>query len=401
MAHLPFSDEKDKHKHKINLCLLKQPGSDERCYQVTERLLVSANFRSDVVYKTQHEPDLLALRSAVWGADHPHTNPRFLQWLFAATPPDDPIGAIVRLHGKVIGSAGLCRKRILVNGRNAQLAHGLDYMIMPDLKGLAVGYASVAVARRWIELARELDCAVGLVFPNENSYRIITSSHVGLRPVFQPALLLRPLPRIVLTQDIRRIPRRLGTAALRVAAIYGASRSALTGGEIALQVEDRFGPEYDDLWASMSDKVGIGVVRDSAYLNWRYVDHPVYRYERLCSRPQGKLQGLAVGSPRETFGVDSMLLVDLVAKEDSELLIRDLIEGFVRHAEHQGRGMVAALAIPGGKLYSALKRCGFIHVPPRVDPKPFRTASIVFTESANCAWNPSAWYFTWGDIDVV
>jgi hypothetical protein len=362
---------------------------------------VSATFRSDVLYKDQHEPELLALRSAVWGADHPHTNPGFLQWLFAATPPHEPIAASVRLHGKVIGSAGLCRKRILVNGRNAQLAHGLDYMIMPDLKGLAVGYASVTVARRWIELARELDCAVGLVFPNENSHRILTSSHVGLKPMFQPALLLRPLPRVALTKDIKRIPRRLGTAALRVAAIYGAARSAFTGSRSALQVEDRFGPDYDDLWASMTDKVGIGVVRDSAYLNWRYVDHPVYQYERLCSRLGGKLQGLVIGSRRETFGVDSMLLVDLVAREGDELLTCDLIEGFVHRAERQGREMVAAQAIPGGKLYSALKRCGFIHVPLRVDPKPFRTASVVFTESANCAWSPSAWYFTWGDIDVV
>jgi len=362
---------------------------------------VSAAFEADVFIKERDATDLLALRSAVWGADHPHTNAAFLRWLYAQAPALEPCGSTVRMHGKLVGFAGLSRKRIVVDGRNAESAHGLDYMIMPELKGLAAGQTAIRTAQRWRQLMWDSSCAIGLVFPNEAANRIHTSDHVGLKPMFQPALMLRPLPRIALTEDIKRIPRRLGTTLLRMAAVYGASRSALAGAGADLQAEARFGPDYDDLWASIADRVRIGLVRDSAYLNWRYVDHPVYQYERLSLRSGHELQGLVVGSPRDTFGVNSMLLVDLVAKDDDVISSCNLIEGLVRHARRQGREMVVALAIPGTKLYTALKRCGFLHVPERMDPKPFRTAGIVNTEAATCAWDPTAWYFTWGDMDVV
>jgi hypothetical protein len=362
---------------------------------------VSATLQTDVFCKTRHESELLDLRSEVWGAQHPHTTLAFSNWLFAATPPGEPIATIVRLHGRVVGSAGLCRKRILVEGRSALLAHGLDYMLAPDLKGLAIGHASIEVARHWLDLARSLGCALGLVFPNENSHRILTSTHVGLKPMFQPALMIRPLQRAALTRDIKGVPRRLGTAALRIAALYGSTRSVFAGGKKPLRFEAHFGPEYDALWASLTDKVGIGVVRDSSYLNWRYVDHPVYRYERLCLKSDGELRGFVIGTRRETFGIDSMLLVDLVAKNANDGVSCELIEGFVHHADSQTSEIVVTLAIPGSSLYNALKRCGFLAVPFRLDPKPFRTASAVFSATANCAWDPSRWYFTWGDIDVV
>lgn len=362
---------------------------------------MAAGFDSELFDKTAHGRDVLTLRSAVWGPDHPHTNVAFLRWLFDWAGPNHPSGATVRRRGKLVGFAGLCRKDIVVNGRRRLLAQGLDYMIMPELTGLVAGSAAISVARRWLDLARDLDCALGLVFPNENSYRILTSAHVGLAPMFAPALLIRPLPRIALTENIGKIPKRIGTVALRLAAVYGALQGATAGGPWELEQEERFGSEFDDLWASIAKRVRIGIVRDAAYLNWRYVDHPVYQYERLGARKGRTLAGSVVGTHRTILGVDSMLLVDIVARGGDEITNRGLISGFVEHAARRGHEMVVTLAIPGSTIYSALKHCGFVHVPRRLDPKPFRTAGILFDEAAACAWDPSAWYFTWGDMDVV
>lgn len=362
---------------------------------------MSADFECVVFIKDRDEGELLSLRSAVWGADHPHTNPSFLRWLFAATPPLEPCGAMVQLNKRTIGFAGICSKRIQLDGRVGRLAHGVDYMIHPDVNGLTSGYTAVMVANRWLQLTRDRHYAVGLVFPNEHSQSVLTSEYVGLKPIFEPVLMVRPLGGIVLKQPLKGAPRQVGMALLRMAAFYGQARACVTGAEADLVGITAFGGEYDELWASMAQRIRVGIVRDSAYLNWRYVDHPVYKYERLSMRSGAGLLGYVVGSPRQTFGVDAMLLVDMGAKASDEGVSLRLIKGLVAHAGRQGRDMVAALTIPRSKMHSALKRCGFLQVPSRLGPRLFRTAGVVLTEGAACASDPAAWYFTWGDTDVV
>lgn len=362
---------------------------------------MSVDIECDVFLKDRDEDGLLSLRSAVWGVDHPHTNHAFMRWLFAATPSHDPIGVTVRVDKEMVGFVGLCRKRIWLDGRIEQVAHGVDYMIRPDLKGFAAGHTALMVARRWHQLTQELPFAVGLTFPNENSYPLLTSAFVGLKPIFWPALMVRPLSPIVLSNAIKSFPRRLGTTLLRLATLYGQTRAALTGIDGTLMPLSSFGTEYDELWVATAHHIRVGIVRDSAYLNWRYVHQPIYQYHRLSMRSGDRILGFVVGSPRETFNLNAMLLVDIIARAGDEMLSRSLINGLVRHAGLQGKDIVAALAIPGSALYSTLKQCGFLRVPSRMNPRPFCTAGVVLMDAAAAAWDPKAWYFTWGDIDVV
>ena len=355
----------------------------------------------DLFLRGRDETSVLELRGKVWGDDHPHTNRAFLDWLFAGARHDMPAGVLVRADQTPVGFAGLCRKRLWLDGRETILAHGLDYMTRPGLSDLAVGRTAVKVARRWLTLTRELGCAAGLVFPNEHSHRILTSKHVGLVPMFRPALMVRPLRAARLTQRIGGVSRRVTGAALRTAALLTDARAAAqpTLRDGAAPV-DRFGAEFDRLWQEIAPSVRIGVVRDSAYLQWRYADHPIYRYERFAARTDGQVRGVVVGTAREVFGMRATLLVDLLAADEAGVG-PVLIGALATAARARGDGIMVTLAIPGSPLHALFRRCGFLQVPARLDPKPFRTAGTVLTESARLALDPHNWYFTWGDIDVV
>ncbi len=55
----------------------------------------------------------------------------------------------------------------------------------------------------------------------------------------------------------------------------------------------RFSKAYDELWAKAN--FPVAVVRDSTYLNWRYIDHPTYKYDCISLWDDlGELQGYAV-----------------------------------------------------------------------------------------------------------
>ena len=274
-------------------------------------------------------------------------------------------------------------------------------MIHPGLNGLVTGHAAVSVAQHWRELTRQMRFAIGLVFPNKLSMAMLTSDYVGMKPAFDPVLMLRPLPGAAAPPGIAVAPAWLGSAALWLGARLGGATAALRAGPEgpALQPTAGFGPEHDALWEAVAPAIRLGVVRDAAYLNWRYVDHPAYRYHRLELRRSGALHGLVVASRREVHGSAATLLLDLLAPDDEAGLA--LVQGLVRHAQRGGQSMVAALTIPGSQLHRLLVRCGFLRVPTWLDPKPFHAVAMVGGDPVSQAWDPLSWYFTWGDVDVV
>jgi hypothetical protein len=344
---------------------------------------------------------LLALRSKVWGSSHLHTDPRFFSWMFARTPQGMPSGIMARHHGRAIGFAGLCTKRQFVTGREVTLAHGLDYMIEPGLSDILAGRVALRVPQRWTRLAEVQGFTSGVVFPNGNSMRMLTSPRVGMVPVFQPDLLIRPLPTARFTERLRNVPRRALSTATRLAALACQVRAKAYGrpkGEATLV--EHFDEGFDELWLNTRDGLGISTIRDAAYLNWRFRDHPIYRYLTLGWRQNGSWIGYIVCAERRLFGVDTLLVVDILSPQ-MESVGAALIDAAIDEARRRGLGMVVALAVRGGRVRESFKSRGFINVPARLDPKRFTAAEQIYDSSARAEFSSLARHFTWSDMDVV
>ena len=355
----------------------------------------------DLYFVDRDTDALLDLRARVWGGAHPHTDARFMGWLFAATPPGQPSGIMIRKNDAAIGFAGLCTKRLWAAGREAMLAHGLDYMIAPDLSDALAGRVALRVPQHWIDLARAHGFASGVVFPNANSMRILTSQRIGFNAVFQPDLLIRPLPTARFTERLRNVPRRALSTAARMAALASWIRSTSYGRPAGEAVEvNSFDDGFDALWQRVRDDVGIATIRDRAHLEWRFGAHPVYRYTTFAWRRGADCEGYVVCTPRRLFGVETMLLVDLLTAAP-QTVAPALIDVVVEEARRRGMGMVVTLAVRGSQLHDALKMRGFINVPSRLDPKRFTATEIVFDEALRPAFDAHPRYFTWSDMDVA
>lgn len=76
---------------------------------------------------------------------------------------------------------------------------------------------------------------------------------------------------------------------------------------------DRFGPEHDELAQRLAARGGLTAVRSAAYLTWRYLRHPFFRYQCFELRREGRVDGLLVLNRMEARGRVSMWVMELLA----------------------------------------------------------------------------------------
>ena len=349
------------------------------------------------------DSDLLALRSAVWGSHHPQTHLSFFEWLYRRSPAGTGTGVLLHRGAELVGFAGLSPRLVSALGKTLRVAHGLDFMVHPDVGKVLSGRCAYKLASCWAEIAGKAGYELGFNYPNNQSIRLLTSPKLGWQVVLSPQLFGRPLRTIRARRELpKRIPEPLATFALRSVAnyldlVHRPQRSA-RGPEVFEPTT--FDHRFDNLWRRVSRETG-GICRDSAYLNWRYLGHPIYKYRVLAVGPDERIDGFMATSRREVFGLDSVLIVDWAADPYAVETVSVLIENVISHSRQARADFVGALASPGSTLASALRRAGFLPVPRRLDPKPFfLTAKALTSNVAEPIPTPFG-HWSWGDMDVV
>ncbi len=345
---------------------------------------------------------VLDLRAAVWGAEHPHSNPRFLHWLLADNPAGTGSGILMEDRGRLLGFAAILSRRVEIDGVVLTAAQCVDYMVHPGARATAGAFRIMA---EWQRLARDLGFEFGIGFPNANSYRVVTSRKLGWIDACRPDLMLRPFSGVAPSRSVApEVPRALVRLATGVAGKACATRAAWAlrarpGGRPFLI--ERFDVRFDRLWQQTLAGLGPGIRRDATYLNWRYVHHPAYTYLRVGWESDGELSGYAVATVREVQGMRCVLLVDLAARVTARSVAEALLEQIALYGIGQGSELLLALAVGGSPAKAALQRAGLVTIPRRINPKPFVMTTHDLGGGRDLRTITRDWQFTWGDMDVV
>lgn len=345
---------------------------------------------------------VLKLRANVWGAEHPHTTPAFMRWQLKNTPAGAGAGMMMIDGAEVLGFAGLLPRQVQLDGESLTAAQCVDYMVHT---GARAGAGSFRIMSAWAQLARDLGFALGTGFPNANSREIVTRPRLGWREVFWPALMVRPLSGSAVPEFLsRRIPPRLARYGVGLLAALTGARADLSlrnppGGEPF--VIDRFDPRFDILWQRAQAAGYSGLRRDAAYLNWRFVQQPVYSYLRIGWASRGNVMGYAVASLRDVLDMPSMLVIDLLVEPEVEGIAEALLREVASRARIAGALLLASLAIGNSRMAGTLARAGFVTVPRRLNPKPFVMTTHDLGNLRPLTVSKDNWHFTWAEMDVV
>lgn len=125
----------------------------------------------------------------------------------------------------------------------------------------------------------------------------------------------------------------------------------------------RLGSEADALYAACAPQWGVSVVRDAAFLNWRFVEQPFFRYRLFVLRSQHGLRGFAAYRLGPELHPGLGLLMDLLVLPGDEAAAELLLAAAAAAARADGAAALAA-ALPEWSPWALfLQERGFLHHP--------------------------------------
>jgi hypothetical protein len=164
---------------------------------------------------------------------------------------------------------------------------------------------------------------------------------------------------------------------------------------LAVRAIDRAGDEIDQVWRTAHDPQHVSIVRDSAWLNWRYVNAPELDYRVLVAERAGAVIGylvfrLSAGARQRVGAIAEWLAPD-------EAVVCTLLRHALERLQAAQVDSVAALAIPGSSQWRLLKRGGFL------TRQSFRVMINPFDDRLPLdeLRDPDRWLMFGGDYDVL
>lgn len=356
------------------------------------------------------------LYRSIFGSRSTDLFERRRRWQYEANPSCARLASYIQvaLHaGRVVGHMGAYPMPLRYVDRVREAQCGADLMVDPAFKGLGT-----VLVKRYAAQTPGVGCGV-----HPAAQSIV--SQFGGRPwaVSRTRYFLRLRDRGAWCRWLRRrIPARLAPAVspawtgwIPLGAPGGARAEPLDGppltrrdaprpGSADIRELDRFGADYDALWAGFSKRVRFTIEKTAAYMNWRYVECPtmtpfrwgLYEAERLVAVVVGLRHPILDGA-RRPCGSEGELL-ELVADGASEGGLGALVAAAVAHLDRASVDTVSTTGLHPS-LYPTLERLGF----ERRTSDRFANV-LIFTEEDWRfveSFGDEDWYLTAGDGDAL
>ncbi len=348
----------------------------------------------DVVpYAPELASELLSLHRRAW-PDTEICDDRFLRWQYDENPAGPALSTLARERstGRIIAQFGALPMRLWVDGEERLGALGLNVVTDEAYRRRGL---FVALGRAADERMAQAGVSVAFAMPNENSFPGFVR-HLGYAHAADVPFLVRPVNvRRLVSQRVRI----LGAGALASIAAWPFVRplppTPLDENGVTIERVDAFNAQFDDFWQRIRGRERVMVVRDAHYLDWRFRQVPLRRYEFFRATSTGRIAGYIVVRTTELLGMRAGMIVDFLV--DDERAGRALLSRALACFAHEDVDLVATLMLSHAPEYRWLRQAGLRPLPRRLLPQPFR---LVARDGA-AVRDARNWFFTLGDYDVV
>ncbi|MBN1882535.1 MAG: GNAT family N-acetyltransferase [Deltaproteobacteria bacterium] len=324
-------------------------------------------------------------------------NETFYRWQYEETK--SPV-VIAHMNGEIVGHYPLTTYRLVSDGAPLKAAVIQDLVTRSDMRGRGVFRRMGDWA---VKLAGELGYDLIYAFPNHRSFPGFITHHgyrhhgdIRLRvsPLSPSRVLAAKLPLTFLT----RILRPLDRLCLSFFKKKGGNLSITEHSELT----DDTKASLDRLWERAGKHIGTGLVRDGAYLDWRFFRRPGGDYTLIIARStDGETQAYAVVGRGAFFGLSCGVLMDMACAptDAGRRALGAVISRSRSISERHGAALMLTLTNRFGTM---LFRCGFFPVPHAMNPRRLRLVVRSLSDGAKRAGGDRArWYITPADWDVL
>ncbi|MEL7669202.1 GNAT family N-acetyltransferase [Methanobacterium sp.] len=162
-----------------------------------------------------------------------------------------------------------------------------------------------------------------------------------------------------------------------------------------------FNENFDLLWQELSNQFEIAVIRDSKYLNWRYVQRPGYDYKIFSAVEDDVLKGYIVLREDTMFDLKLGLVVDILTFDDNTAC--SLLLHAYNLFKDNDMDIMGCLMLNTSMYFDVLKKAGFLKLPKKYSPKEFFFVVKADDDiiAPDVAYSSKNWFLTFGDIDIA
>lgn len=335
-------------------------------------------------FRPSEVPGLLELYRLVFGRERSEAD---LRWKLLRPAQVDTLW-VADDHGKVVGQHAGVPARVKLGSRVVPAIHAVEAMTHPDYRkqGMLTKVGG-GLYRYWGEQG------IPLIYGLPNDQWGTRAHAVGYEDTFPVRWLSRPLrpqsimkSRLAGAQPQPAVPHR--------GALFPPRRL----GTLTVEARSAAGPEFDEMWRSLGAKYENCVVRDSQWVQYRFLDSPEGHFTVLAAfertEPRGYIAYRLVRIGPRLIG----RVADVFWDPDDRASQRALISSALQSMKKQGADSAATLVAVGTPAHKALARQGFLlkrgeHLANFITPTP--EVSLADVNDA------TRWHMMGGDFDVI
>ena len=290
--------------------------------------------------------------------------------------------------------------RLKFRDKTIKSGMNVDVMTHPDYRRM--GLFSTLVNESF-KMLKELGVPIIYTFPNNFSFPGY-KKRIKWRYVNSLPLLVKILnPRSFVKKYIKN--SHLQKCFYPIADIFTRlifiSKTKLENRNLSIDQIGFFNKDFDLLWQKLSSQFEIAVIRDSKYLNWRYIERPGYDYKAFSAIEDGILNGYIVLREDTMSGLKLGLVVDILASDSNTAcsLLLHAYEVF----KNSDMDIMGCLMFDTSIYFDILKKAGFLKLPKKYSPKEFFFVVKADDDiiSSDIAYSSKNWFLTFGDIDIA
>jgi len=265
-------------------------------------------------YRAEDKEQSLALMEAVSGKPAERD---VYEWYIERNPYGANMGWVADDHGRICGRYGMIPEEIQVQGKRLPVTQAVEIMTHPDYRRQGM---FPAMAEQVFADLPPMGYRFTIGFPNDAA----RPGHLkfGWKELGFIRASVRPIHTAVVAKRLYKNPAKaalvglLGDIYLKLFLDW---RKPAGLGNVQSRTLDRFDDRFDDLWRRVGARYPIALVRDSRYLNWRYVDCP-FPYIKRSFEIGGRLAGCSIMRVLPRGGATEGHICDLILETETSYL---------------------------------------------------------------------------------
>lgn len=344
---------------------------------------------------------ILDLNKSEYGPTDILVTPADFIWRHDQNPAGQALIPVIKNSAnQVVGCIWIVPLRIRIKGSVHLGATGTNLLIHPQYRN---SFVYTKLMRQFNRTLKKQNFPLHFSFVSEDEYQ--RRRRHNPETAWTVPLLVKPLSVSLLAQSNwgRRWPGRLVKPIDRLASLFsGQHRSKHAQADIEVRAVDQVDESFDRFWHNLQDKYPVMLIRDQAFLAWRFTNISHRQYQIFVAQKEAEMLGYLVLRCTTVRGIRTGLVLDFLVLgnalgEEAGARLLAQAESYFRE---QQMAVTMGLVMPSAVEYRLLRQAGYIGLPSKLSPRPFRFAFFVHNKQTVFNSLPEQdWFITLADYE--